>query len=415
MMDSFANQVDEATRTTQPLDDDSRLAAHVVLLTNFVPPHCLPVYRELAGLVRKLTVLVSTPMESHRDWKVDWTGLDVRVQRTWTVRLPWRHPHGFLDSLQVHIPHDTLSQLKRLSPDVVISLELGARSFFAALYGQKHRQVGIVWNCNVSEHTEQGRGRLRYWLRRWLLRQAHAVTVNGSSGQAYLEHLGASPGSLYRVPYTPVPAAIFQGDIQRPPSLARRLLYVGQLIERKGLMPFAAALADWAARNPQVSVDWDVVGTGPLQGKLKGFAFPENVRLQLLGALPFEEIAAQYGRAGVFVFPTLADEWGLVVNEAMLAGLPILGSIYSQAVTDLCTEGETGWMFRPDHPEETVRALELCFATPDEKLLAMRHAARQRVQDITPAVAARSLVGVARAAIHRAAENTRSHPARRLT
>ena len=53
-------------------------------------------------------------------------------------------------------------------------------------------------------------------------------------------------------------------------------------------------------------------------------------------------------KVGVLVFPTLADEWGLVVNEALAAGVPVLGSLYSQAVEELVRDGENGWTFRPD-------------------------------------------------------------------
>ena len=381
------------------LEENGRVPAHVVVMTNFIPPHGLPVYRELARRVEKLTLLLSTPMESNRDWEVDWTGLNVQVQRTWTFRRPWRHPHGFRDSLEVHVPRDTLRKLKELSPDVVISSELGARSLLAVLHGRRNRDVGIVLSCSISEYTEKGRGRFRDWLRRWLLRQTHAVAVNGHSGQKYLEQLGVAPSMMYRVPYTPVPDALNWGTTERDASAARRLLYVGQLIERKGIMPFARSLADWAARNPEQRVDWDVVGDGPLYGNLQAHAFPDNVSLRLLGAMPFQQIAAQYGKAGILVFPTLADEWGLVVNEAMTAGLPVLGSHYSQAVTGLCSEGETGWLFRPNVPAEIEAALDRCFLTPEEKLQEMRDNARSRVRSITPASVADSLTEVVRVAL----------------
>lgn len=390
------------------VDDAPRLAAHVVLLTNFVPPHCLPVYCELARRVQKLTVLVSTPMESNRDWQVDWSGLNVHVQHTWTIRLPWRHPYGFQDSLQIHIPRDTLSKLAQLSPDIVISSELGVRSLLAALYCRRRRHVRMILSCGLSQHTELGRGRVRKWLRRWLVRQADYFAVNGCSGQQYLEELGVPSDRIRRVPYTPAPAALYWGPVERDPAFERRLLYVGQLIERKGIMPFAEVLANWAGRNPDQRIEWNLVGDGPLYGNLKELAFPHNVTIRLLGPLPFRGIADRYSQAGVLVLPTLADEWGLVVNEAMTAGLPVLGSVYSQAVTDLCTEGETGWLFRPDRPGEMYAALDRCFATAKDKLGEMRLKARDRVRAITPAVAADSLAELATIALRQLRGNARA-------
>jgi glycosyltransferase involved in cell wall biosynthesis len=91
-----------------------------------------------------------------------------------------------------------------------------------------------------------------------------------------------------------------------------------------------------------------------------------------------------YADAGILAFPTLADEWGLVVNEAMAAGLPVLGSLYGQSVEELVTDGETGWTFRPDHVDEFDAALGRALATPAAELDRMRAVARGRAARLTP-------------------------------
>ena len=65
-----------------------------------------------------------------------------------------------------------------------------------------------------------------------------------------------------------------------------------------------------------------------------------------------------YGSCDIFVFPTLADDWGVAVNEAMAASLPVLGSVYSQAVEELVRDGVNGWVSRPDDPAGMQRCLE---------------------------------------------------------
>jgi hypothetical protein len=110
--------------------------------------------------------------------------------------------------------------------------------------------------------------------------------------------------------------------------------------------------------------------------------------LQLLGEVPYKDLPRVYQECGVFVFPTLADEWGLVVNEAMASGLPVLGSIYSQAVEELVEDGVNGWVFRPDRSEELYRALERVFSTPAAALDQMRVRARERAEKLTPGWAA---------------------------
>ncbi|HEV3339715.1 MAG TPA: glycosyltransferase family 4 protein [Pirellulales bacterium] len=361
-----------------------KLPAHVVLLTNFIPPYRLPVYSELADRVEKLTILLSTPMEPNRNWQAQWGSLDVRLQRTWTVRRRWRHAAGFTDMLHVHVPIDTLRQLKALRPDVIVSAELGSRSLFSTLYAGRGEKTPIVLWLTLSDHTEQGRGRLRHALRRWLLARANAVVVNGASGARYVERFGFDRGSIFSVPYTALPDVFQQLPTGRQDAAAHRLLYVGQLIERKGLAPFILALAGWASSRPARDVSFDLVGSGPLRGKLKSIPLPRNLSLRFLGEKSYDELGQVYAEAGIFAFPTLADEWGLVVNEAMSAGLPVLGSVYSQAVEELCRDGTNGWTFRPDSRQEMIDAIDRALSAPAEQLDRMRAAARADVVHLTP-------------------------------
>jgi glycosyltransferase involved in cell wall biosynthesis len=386
--------VADALAATRPTKSPAaKLPTHVVLLTNFIPPYRLPVYSELADRVEKLTILLSTPMEPNRSWQAQWGSLDVRLQRTWTVRRRWRHAAGFTDTLHVHVPVDTLGQLKALRPDVIISAELGSRSLLSTAYASRGPKTPIVLWLTLSDHTEQGRGRLRHVLRRWLLARADAVVVNGASGARYVERFGFDRGSIFRVPYTALPDLFEQIPAARAEEKAHRLLYVGQLIERKGLGPFITALADWASSNPQRDVSFDLVGSGPLREELESIPLPGNLSLHFLGERSYEALGQVYAEAGIFAFPTLADEWGLVVNEAMSAGLPVLGSVYSQAVEELCRDGINGWTFRPDSRRDMVGALNRALSTSAERLDAMRARARADVAYLTPRHAVDRLMG----------------------
>jgi glycosyltransferase involved in cell wall biosynthesis len=372
----------EPTVTSQPSFD-----GHVVFLTSYIPPHTLGVYQELAKRVRKLTVLISTPMESHRNWKPDWGSLDVKIQRTLTVQRPWRHPAGFSENMAIHVPLDTVGQLRSLRPDVIISGQMGARSLLSAVYSGLSR-VPLVLYASLSEHHERGHGRVRHVLRRFLLRRAKCVGVNGGSGARYLQKFGIPADRLIHVPYAAVPHSFDSLPLNRPADDAHRLLFVGQLVQRKGLEPFIEALATWAAQNPNRNVDFSLAGSGPLEGELRSMPIPENLYLRWLGELSFDKLAECYAHSGILAFPTLADEWGLVVNEAMAAGLPVLGSVYSQAVEELCSEGQTGWRFRPDSTTEMVDAIDRALGTSVDSLNAMRAQSRERVAHLTPAYVA---------------------------
>jgi glycosyltransferase involved in cell wall biosynthesis len=88
-------------------------------------------------------------------------------------------------------------------------------------------------------------------------------------------------------------------------------------------------------------------------------------------------MSTAFAAAGIFVLPTLADDWAVVVQEALAAGLPILGSIYSAAVADLIADGENGWRFAPDDAESVHAALNRALTTDETELVAMRRRARE--------------------------------------
>ena len=362
--------------------------ANVVVLMNFVPPHRVPILSELARRVKKLTVLLSTAMEPNRSWLAEWGDLDVRLQRTISWRYPWRHSTGFTEEAHRHLPWDTLAHLRSLAPDVVISGQLGPRSVLSAVYKTVARTPRLIFWVGMSEHTELGRGRVYTYYRKRLLRLAHTVIINGCSGVHYLESLGVDPARIFRCPYATTLDFFERGSDFRAPEFAHKLLFVGQLVERKGLLPFLEVLRGWAERHPDRRIEFDVVGKGPLERHIRDVRMPGNVRHRLRGSLRFEELPDAYANAGILVFPTLADDWGMVVNEALAAGVPVLGSRYAQAVDDLCVDGINGWTFRPDAGNEMETALDAALAVSAEKLNEMRRAARERVANLTPQSAA---------------------------
>ncbi len=247
----------------------------------------------------------------------------------------------------------------------------------------------------------------RRLIRTWLLRRADSVTTNGSSGKRYLCNMGVDPSRIHHVPYTPAPSALYRGPVQRAPENAHRLLYVGRISELKWIVPFTQRLIRWAAQRPELQVELAVAGSGPLEQEIHGLQPPANLSLRLLGHCSFEEMTGHYADSGILAFPTLTDEWRLVVNEAMHAGLPVLGSCYSQAVEDLCVDGETGWKFRPDVKGELENALDRAFATSAEQLDTMREAARRRVANLTPQFAAEQLLIAVTDALDRKRARTR--------
>ena len=371
---------DESSVSDAPVRKTAEFKGKVALLTNFLPPYRIKVLELLKGSVGDLRIFISVQMESNRRWKANWGGLDVTVQRNLLFSSRAQHGDRFQEERAIHFPYDTLFQLRRYRPDAIIAAEFGMRTLQAALYKCFNRRTKLIVWATLSMVTEQHRGAARKLIRRLILKAADGVLVNGSSGAAYIQGLGFPRERIHVVPQA-TDNELFAGPAVRPDDPVCKLLYAGQLIERKGLTQFHEQLSKWCSLHPDRKVLWTLVGTGPLAEKVESWKRPANYALKSLAEVPFRELPAQYHDADIFTLPTLADEWGLVVNEAMIAGLPVLGSVNSQAVEDLVVEGRNGWRFRPDHPDEVFEALNRALGSSRETWDAMREEA---IKTVTP-------------------------------
>jgi glycosyltransferase involved in cell wall biosynthesis len=363
----------------------------VVVLVGSLAPYYVSLFRHLQDLVGDLQIFVSMMVEPDRQWRPEFSDLAVIVQKKWSFAARPRHDQGFTDLQWRHIPYDTLPLLFRRRPDVVVSLQIGFRTIQTALYRLLVPGSRLIVWTGLSEHTERTHPAWRRLQRRALLRAADAVSANGTSAVNYLRRLGVPRDKIFEFPYYAEIAPHLSLTLEREGPIARRLLYVGQLMERKGVRQFIEALSDWLRRHPGRRCELWIAGTGPLRRDLEQLTVPAELQLRILGNVPYEELPALYAQAGIFAFPTLADEWGVVVNEALAAGLPVLGSTYSQAVDELIEDGVHGWRFRPDHAEELYAAIDRALTTDDAGIAGMRRECRERICALTPEAGARRL------------------------
>lgn len=379
-----SSQLDETS-----LGDSEPVSASVVLLTHYLPLYQVRVFRELAKRVRGFKVLLSTPIEPNRCFELDWGGLDVSVQKNWMFRRRWKHETGFNDEHYLHVPYDTLQLLSKLKPDVVLSHELGVRSMVASLYRRLHPRSRLVLMTYMSEHTERGRGKLRTWMRRRLLKSADAVTYNGPSCRRYLQQQHVSDQRLFPMPYAADDETFVPPNTLRDEAAVRgRLICVGQLNERKGVLPMLRQLTEYCRSRRQRKLHITFVGQGPLRDSLLNVSRPDNLSIEIIPNLAPKDLALAYQSHGAAIHPTLADEWLMVVNESLHTGLIMIGSRYAQAVETVVRDGENGYIFDPLVGEDIAEKLDQYFSLGNEQIVAMRRAAINSIIHRTPAWAA---------------------------
>jgi glycosyltransferase involved in cell wall biosynthesis len=104
---------------------------------------------------------------------------------------------------------------------------------------------------------------------------------------------------------------------------------------------------------------------------------PRPPLLRVVGA----ELCGSYARAGGLVVPSLIDPWGLVVNEAMASGLPVLVSRGCGCARTLVRDGENGWTFEPGDHEAIAGLMTRLSSLPWEQRERMGRCSREIVAD----------------------------------
>lgn len=138
----------------------------------------------------------------------------------------------------------------------------------------------------------------------------------------------------------------------------RRILTVVRFIPAKNLMAAGRAFLQFAKTRPD-NEDWKwlLAGYGPLQRELDDLSASSQGRIVLVGKQSYDDLPALYQSADIYWQPSTYEPWGLAVNEAMAAGLPIIVSTACGCAEDL-VDASVGWTFSPDREEQLVAALE---------------------------------------------------------
>ncbi len=150
------------------------------------------------------------------------------------------------------------------------------------------------------------------------------------------------------------------------------MLHVGDLEPEAGVAELLSCVVAWADRTPDRDVEIWWAGEGCLRGVLEAQPVPPNVVQQFPGKVSREQLAVMFRDCDMLAIPALSDPWSDVVEEAMVAGLPVLGSSRSRAVVERVTSGKTGWIFDPFEAEAMTVAVELALNTTSQELDQMR-------------------------------------------
>jgi len=136
-------------------------------------------------------------------------------------------------------------------------------------------------------------------------------------------------------------------------------LYIGKLIKMKGIDYLLKAYKRLKIDNDKIALI--IVGYGSDKNKYKKMCISENIKdvIFIEPITSMKELVKYYTISDIFVFPTLTDLWGFVVNEAMICGLPVISTYESQAAREMIQNGINGYIIPPKDPEKLYEKMKI--------------------------------------------------------
>ena len=325
---------------------------------------------------RALHVLSCTPRESARQW---------------VMPPPRLYRHAVLPGLRWHrssirnlyVNPAVVPRLAALRPAAVVLNDFSPTMLFAAA-AARLRSIPLLVRTDGVPETDPGRHSAPHrWLRRAIVAGAASGIGPSAGSGTVLARYGLARENFHLSPLFPAwtPPGPPPPDAERPFDL----LFCGMLNEEvKGARFFTDVVLACRDRGRSLSVR--VAGDGPLRAEMEARFAKAGLTARFDGFLAQEALPEVYASARLFLFPSRGDVWGIVVQEALQSGTPVLASPHSGAASGLLAAhacGEVRPMAVADWASAALRLLD-----DEGSRRRLRHAAERALPHFTVEAAA---------------------------
>lgn len=287
---------------------------------------------------------------------------------------------------------DTLAEIQ---PSVVFTNGWSGVAAVTALRWCVENNVPAVL-MSESTKDDEPRRHWKEWIKRRIVRCFSAALVGGRRHIEYAIELGIPEDRIF-IGYDAVDNNYFTSRVAEvrthlPVVRKRRelpksfFLALNRFIPKKNLIGLLRSFAEYRQTVGQDSWELVLLGDGPLRPEIEferdRLGLRESVHLP--GFKQYDELPDYFGAASVFVHASTSEQWGLVVNEAMASGLPVLVSERCGCVPELVQSGITGFTFDPSDQAELARLMAKMAATDEARRAEMSRAAALTIDSFSP-------------------------------
>jgi glycosyltransferase involved in cell wall biosynthesis len=286
-----------------------------------------------------------------------------------------------------------IKAIREFKPNIVNLTGYYDLASWAILFYCKIKGIKTVLS-NESTAGDHTRSKVKEYIKSLIIKQFDGFLNFGTLSKKYLLSLGGKPEKMLvnrNCVDNLVLRNVYEKSIINRVSEQKRLglpsknfIFVGRLIDFKNLFHFLEAFGIAQKSSPQ---DWGVIilGDGDLKNDLQNFTLEKNIqKVSFLKGVSWRQVPEYLALSNVLVLPSYSEPWGLVVNEAMACGLPVLVSDKCGCAIDLVQNGDNGYTFSPDNLEELSNLLTKFMTMDDEGLSKMGRVSEKIIQDYSP-------------------------------
>jgi 1,2-diacylglycerol 3-alpha-glucosyltransferase len=300
--------------------------------------------------------------------------------------------HTILDNLK---PSDvdiktnikkTFNILSKTNPSIIVIAGYSRLSMLSGLFWSFwQRRPAIL----LSESKEDDQPRV-WWkeiVKSWLIKKYASALVGGDIHKRYLIKLGLSENAIF-TGYDVVDNDVFHPDNTKhlsSPLNKPFFLAINRFVEKKNLPLLISSYAFYQQQLGEKAWDLVLCGDGEMRSQLESLIKQYKLQsfVHLVGFLQQDQLLPYFAHSQCFIHASTTEQWGLVVNEAMAAGLPVIVSNRCGCYEDLVIEGVNGFGFNPENQEELTN-LMIKMSSGEVNLESMGEASLQHIAKYSP-------------------------------
>lgn len=258
------------------------------------------------------------------------------------------------DGHYIHNNPDVIRALMRFAPDVVVTDGFNPTHLYAFGYAWLRGLVHVPMT-DGTELSERALSNVHKLVRRFIFARSSAFVSASVGGERLYNGYGIPSDRCFKS-YLCIDNDAYlrlAGSVEKKYDF----IFCSRIVPEKS-PTFALEVAQKVALKLGRKVSMLFVGSGSAEESVKAAAAlrPDLVDVRFHGFATQKELPELYHSARVFLFPTLADVWGIVANEACAAGLPAIVSPHAGVAGELILDGENGFVCELDTDLWTERA-----------------------------------------------------------